>query len=144
MPSRYRPAFGTGCMPGIANVALSANLISSGPWRLRVVDLAVDDLDRLAEIAAVLQVGDEVGQRRQRRAAALDRQLAAVLLELREPQHLGQRLAQFVEHVHAAALALAQRFDQRDPLLQLLLLLVERRHLLKDRLQARRLALRFG
>ena len=61
---------------------------------------------------------------------------------LGQPEHVGQRLADFVDHVDAPALALAQLLDERDALLQLLLLLVERRHLREDGLEVRLLALR--
>ena len=68
---------------------------------------------------------DEIRQRRQRRAAAVDRQLAAVLLHSVSHSMSGTRLAQFVDHVDGARLPLAQLLDQLHALLQLLLLLVE-------------------
>ena len=65
-------AGGSGSEPGIANVAFNVNLISSAAGACACFNLAVENLDGLAEVAAAFQVADEIRQRRQRRAAAVD------------------------------------------------------------------------
>ena len=69
---------------------------------------------------------------------------APALLQLGQPQHLRQRAADLIEHVHRAGLPLAQLLDQHDALLQLRLALLELLHLLDHRVQPRRLLLRGG
>src|SRR4051812_13434552 len=112
--------------------------------RRRRLGLAVDNLHRLLEISRVLQVGDEVGERRQHHAAAVDDDVVAGLLELGEPQHRRQSPAHLVEHVDRLGLPLPELLDELHALLQLRLALFELLHLHDDRMQPRRFLLRFG
>src|SRR5215471_1804833 len=80
---------------------------------------AVDDLDRLLEPRARLEVRNEIRQRRQRRGPSLEREIRAALEQAEKPEAVRDRLAQLVEHVDGSVLPVAQLFDQRHALLKL-------------------------
>ena len=92
--------------------------------------LAVDDLDRPLEPGARLR-----GWRRSPTAPVSDVVRPSIVKSSPfcvidgQPQPIGQRLADLVEHVHRAGLAAAQLLDQRDALLQLRLARLELLHL---------------
>ncbi len=71
------PAGAADLMPDIWNAGLDDELDEFRRGRRGRHDLAVDDLDRAREVARVLEVADEVRQRRQRQAVALDRDVVA-------------------------------------------------------------------
>src|SRR6478672_1201225 len=89
-----------------------------------------DDVDGPLEVAGRFEIRDEIGYPDRRGALALDYDLRAGLLHLREPQHRRQRTADLIQHVHGTGLPFAQLLDQLD--------------LLDHRVEPRRLLLRGG
>src|SRR5687768_16491677 len=76
--------------PGHLERAANRKLDELGPAVAAGNDRALDDLDRTNEVARCFEVADEVGQRRQGEAAALEGQRVAALLDRGEPGHVGQ------------------------------------------------------
>src|SRR5690606_6175779 len=102
----------------------------------RLLDLARDDLDGPAEGARALEVADEVGQRRERRRAAVDGDGGARLAEAREPEPLRQAAADLIQQRHRRVLPGAELLDEGHALLQLRALRLELLDLLEDGGQA--------
>ena len=65
-----------------------------------------------------------------------------LLLDRRQPQHVGKAVADVIEQLHRNALAAAKLLDQRDALLELLALRLELLDLRQQRLQPRGFLLR--
>ena len=130
---------------GLLNEACKANDHEVGGLRRRhevdVGEPAHRAVERIGLAAAVLvrarglQRGDEVRHRRQAVALAREPELAARLIEAREPDEVGQRLRELVQQVHRSLLLGLEPVDEVDLALEGRPLLLQLVHLLLDRLQ---------
>src|SRR5207249_8295086 len=103
-----------------------------------------DDFNRSLEVPGAFQGGDEIRQAGQRGAAAVEHDVGADLFHLRQPQHPGQRATDLIQQVNRTRLISFQLLDQRDPLLELRLALLELLHLQDDGVETCRFLLRGG